>query len=109
MKDNDLPLVTIAAVGSDQTEGEDVEFTLTRQGVLSDPLTVNVTVTGGDDFISGTRPTTATFAADAATHTLTLTTEDDAPVDDDGMVVVEVTTGSGYRVGDPGSAAVALI
>ena len=108
VKDNDLPLVTIAAVGSDQTEGEDAEFTLTRQGVLSDPLTVNITVTGGDDFITGTRPTTATFAADAATHTLTLTTEDDAPVDDDGMVVVEVTTGSGYRVGDPGSAAVAL-
>ena len=108
VKDNDLPLVTIAAVGSDQTEGEDVEFTLTRQGVLSDPLTLNITVTGGDDFISGTRPTTATFAADAATHTLTLPTEDDAPVDDDGMVVVEVTTGSGYRVGDPGSAAVAL-
>ena len=41
VKDNDLPLVTIAAVGSDQTEGEDVEFTLTRQGVLSDPLTVD--------------------------------------------------------------------
>ena len=108
VKDNDLPLVTIAAVGSDQTEGEDAEFTLTRQGVLTDSLTVNITVTGGDDFITGTRPTTATFAADATTHTLTLTTEDDAPVDDDGVVVVEVTTGSGYRVGDPGSAAVAL-
>ena len=36
VNDNDLPLVTIAAVSSDQTEGEDVEFTLTRQGVLSD-------------------------------------------------------------------------
>ena len=108
VKDNDLPLVTIAAVGSDQTEGEDVEFTLTRQGVLSDPLTLNITVTGGDDFITGTRPTTATFATGAATHTLTLTTEDDAPVDDDGMVVVEVAAGSGYRVGDPVSAAVAL-
>ena len=108
VKDNDLPLVIIAAVGGDQTEGEDVEFILTRQGVLNDPLTVNITVTGGDDFSAGTRPTTATFAADTATHTLTLTTEDDAPVDDDGVVVVEVTTGSGYRVGDPGSAAVAL-
>ena len=108
VKDNDLPLVTIAAVGSDQTEGEDVEFTLTRQGVLSDPLTVNVSVTGGDDFITVTRPTTATFATGAATHTLTLTTEDDAPVDDDGEVTVEVTAGSDYRIGDPGSAAVAL-
>ena len=108
VKDNDLPLVTIAAAGSDQTEGEDVEFTLTRQGVLSDPLTVNVSVTGGDDFITGTRPTTATFATGAATHTLTLTTEDDAPVDDDGEVTVEVTAASGYRAGDPGSAAVAL-
>ena len=108
VKDNDLPLVTIAAVGSDQTEGEDAEFTLTRQGVLSDPLTVDISVTGGDDFISGTRPTTATFATGAATHTLTLPTEDDAPVDDDGAVVVEVAAGSGYRVEDPGSAAVAL-
>ena len=108
VKDNDIPLVTIAAVGSDQTEGEDVEFTLTRQGVLSDPLTVNVSVTGGDDFITGTRPTTATLATGAATHTLTLTTEDDAPVDDDGEVTVEITAASGYRAGDPGSAAVAL-
>ena len=108
VKDNDLPLVTIAAVGSDQTEGEDVEFTLTRQGVLSDPLTVNVSVTGGDDFITGTRPATATFATGAATHTLTLTTEDDAPVDDDGEVEVEITAASVYRAGDPGSAAVAL-
>ena len=108
VKDNDLPLVTIAAVGSDQTEGEDVEFTLTRQGVLSDPLTVDISVTGGDDFISATRPTTATFATGAAIHTLTVATEDDAPVDDDGAVVVEVTTGSGYRVGDPVSATVAL-
>ena len=108
VKDNDLPLVTIAAAGSDQTEGEDVEFTLTRRGVLSDPLTVNVSVTGGDDFITGTRPTTATFATGAATHTLTLSTEDDAPVDDDGEVTVEITAASGYRVGVPGSAAVAL-
>ena len=108
VKDNDLPVVIIAAVGSDQTEGEDVEFTLTRQGVLTVPLTVSITVTGGDDFITGTRPITATFATSAANHTLTLTTEDDAPVDDDGEVAVEVTAGSGYRVGDPGSAAVAL-
>ena len=108
VKDNDLPLVTIAAAGSDQTEGEDVEFTLTRRGVLSDPLTVSISVTGGDDFITGTRPATAAFATGAATRTLTLTTENDAPVDDDGEVEVEVTAGSGYRVGDPGSAAVAL-
>ena len=108
VKDNDLPLVTIVAVGSDQTEGESVEFTLTRQGVLSVPLTVSISVTGGDDFITGTRPATATFATGAATRTLTLTTVDDAPVDDDGEVAVEVTSGSGYRVGDPGSAAVAL-
>ena len=108
VKDNDLPLVTIAAVGSDQTEGESVEFTLTRQGVLSVPLTVDISVTGGDDFITGTRPATATFATGAATHTLTVATADDAPVDDDGEVVVEVAAGSGYRVGDPGSAAVAL-
>ena len=109
VKDNDLPLVTIAAVSSDQTEGGDVEFTLTRQGVLSDPLTVNVTVTGGDDFISGTRPTTATFATGAATHILTVATTDDVPVDDDDEVVVEVTTDSGYRVGDPGSATVSAV
>ena len=108
VKDNDLPLVTIAAAGSDQTEGEDVEFTLTRRGVLSDPLTVSISVTGGDDFITGTRPATATFATGAATRTLTLTTENDAPVDDDGEVAVEVASSSGYRVGDPGSAAVAL-
>ena len=108
VKDNDLPEVTITADHHDRTEGEDVVYTLTRDGYNRDSLTVGVSVTGGDDFVTGTRPTTVKFAAGSATATLTVSTENDTPVDDHDVVLAAITSGAGYRIGDPGSAGVTL-
>ena len=43
--DNDLPTVTIEAAEDRRVENEDAEFTLTRQGDPTDPLTVSLAVT----------------------------------------------------------------
>ena len=106
--DNDLPTVTIEAAHSERTEGEDVEFTLTRQGVLSVPLTVNVTVTGGDDYLTDEQPATAIFAEGTSSVTLSLPTEDDDPVQDRDTVTATVAAGDDYRAGDPATASVNL-
>ena len=110
VEDDDAPLVTIKAVHSDRTEGQDVRFTLTREGVLSDELTISISATGAASFISGARPTTVTFDEGNATADLTVATVDDDPVDPDALLVVAIFSINldDYRVGDPGSATVAL-
>ena len=108
VEDDDAPLVTIKAVHSDRTEGQDVRFTLTREGVLSDELTISIRATGAESFTSGARPTTVTFDEGNATADLTVATVDDDPVDPDALLVVAISNSYDYRVGDPGSATVAL-
>ena len=106
--DNDLPTVTVEAAQSDRKEGQDVEFTLTRQGDLSVPLTVNVTITGGGDYLTETPPQTVAFAEGSSTAPLSLPTEDDTPVDDDDTLTVTVAGGDGYQAGEPAAASVSL-
>ena len=108
VEDNDLPTVTITADHGSRTEGEDATFTVTRAGLLTDSLIVNVSVTGGDDFVSGTRPTSVTLAAGDATATLTVTTTNDDPVDSPDGLTAAITTSASYDVGDPGSAELTL-
>ena len=45
VQDDELPTVTIEAAEDRREENEDAEFTLTRRGDLTDPLTVNLAVT----------------------------------------------------------------
>ena len=106
--DNDLPTVTIEADHYDRIEGQDVTFTLTREGNLKVALAVDVSVTGGDDFITGTRPATVAFAQDASTASLTVSTENDAAEDEQDVVTAEITDDD-YAVGSPGSAGVTLL
>ena len=106
--DNDLPTVTIEAGQGDREEGQDVEFTLTRQGDLSVLLTVNVTITGGGDYLTEAPPQTVAFAEGASTASLSLPTEDDDPVDDDDTLTVTVAAGNDYQAGEPAAASVSL-
>ena len=108
VKDNDLPTVTIVPDHHDRTEGQDVTFTLTRRGNPTSPLTVKVSVTGGDTFITGTRPTTVQFPVGRHTTSLTLNTENDPGEDEHAIVRVEITADPGYTAGNPGSAEVTL-
>ena len=121
VKDDDLPVVTIEPVHEGRTEGESVEFTLTRAGLLDEALTVNVSVIQTSDntgveanFISGTVPTTMAFAAGSATATLTVSTSDDSLTEPHATIAAAITApGSGddddaYRLGDPASADVRI-
>ena len=95
------PLVSIAARTSPVTEGTAAEFTLTRTGSTDGELTVAVTVTGGDGFLSGAATTEAVFSAGEATVTLSLATEGDEVGEADGTVTVTITADvSKYRLGD---------
>ena len=118
VRDNDLPMVTIEAVHEGRTEGDSVKFTLSREGQLHQPLTVNFSVaqtsdseTEQADFIAGTPPSTATFAADSATATLTVRTSIDSVAEPHATITTSIIDEEedGYRAGDPGSASVRMI
>ena len=118
VRDNDLPVVTIEAVHEGRTEGDSVEFTLSREGQIDQPLTVNVSVeqtnvseTEQADFIAGTPPSTATFVADSATATLTVRTSIDSVAEPHATITATIidVEDDGYRAGDPGSASVRII
>ena len=95
--------VSIEPGPSPVTEGADVTFTLTRDGPPTAELTVNVSVTETGSMLSGARPTSATFAVGADMTTLTLTTEDDAPIEDPSTVTVTIEAGARYQAA-PGAA-----
>ena len=107
-----LPTVTVAAAtgGETVTEGTDAAFTLSRTGATTAALTVTVTVseTGSVLKDASAVPSSVTFAAGAATATLALATNDDDTDDDNGTVTVTLGTDTGYTVGDPGAATVAV-
>ena len=107
--DNDLRVVvSIAANQTAVTEGGTAAFTLTRVGELTAPLTVSVQVTERGVFLTDEVPTAATFAANAATATLLVTTDDDGHVEANGSVTATITSGA-YQIGAAASATVVVI
>ena len=107
--DNDLRVVvSIAADLAAVTEGGTAAFTLTRVGDLTAPLTVPVQVTERGVFLTDEVPTAATFAANAATATLLVATDDDGHVEANGSVTATITSGA-YQIGDAASATVVVI
>jgi Calx-beta domain/RTX calcium-binding nonapeptide repeat (4 copies) len=96
----------ISVVASDNIASETPTdlgvFTLTRTGVLTSALTVNYTVTGtaanGVDFTS--IPLTATFAANSATTTVTVTPTNDTIFEGatPETVILSLATGAGYTL-----------
>ena len=114
--DDDLPVVTIAADTDTGTvielEGA-VGFTLSRTGPTAATLTVTVEVTQQVDrdlLPDGAEAVrTVTFAVGSATTALRVTLDDDDLDDVNGTLTVEVQAGSGYTVGEPGSATVSVI
>ena len=107
-----LPAVTVAAAAGGETvpEGTDAAFTLSRTGSTTAALTVAVAVsqTGSVLQDASAVPSSVTFAADAATAPLALETDDDDTDDDAGTVTLTLGAGTGYTVGEPGAATVAV-
>ena len=105
--DNGLPTVTIEAAEDRRVENEDAEFTLTRRGDPTDPLTVNLAVTQEGDYLDGTPPSTVTFAAGDSETTLTVAVDNDNLAEVHGSVTVAISSGD-YITGNPGSATVEI-
>ena len=106
--DNDLLVVSVTTTQTVVEEGGTVEFTLTRIGDLTAPLTVPVRVTERGAFIADEDavPTEATFAANVTTTTLQVATVDDEVEEENGAVTVTITSGATHQVGDAAAATV---
>ena len=107
VRDDDVPVVTIAADAASVTEGASASFTLTANPVPAAPLAVSVTVATDGEYgiTAGTQTVTLPTTGSA---TLTLATTDDTTDEPDGSATVTVQTGSGYTVGTPASGTVAV-
>ena len=114
VNDNDravLPSISIAG-GSAVTEGGNAVFTVSANPAPTAALTVNLTVTddANSDFLAASNQgrQTVTFTAGAATATLTLPTQNDSTDEPNGSVTARVVNGTGYTVGRPSNATVAV-
>ena len=107
LRDDDVPVVTIAADAASVTEGGTAVFTLTASPAPAAALPVSVAVAtvGEYGITAGTQTVTLPTTGSA---TLTLATTDDTTDEPDGSVSVTVQTGSGYTVGTPASGTVAV-
>ncbi|MFM6663384.1 MAG: Calx-beta domain-containing protein [Microcystis panniformis] len=100
---DDLPSITLAvnplSVNEDGTTN--LIYTFTRDGSLTNPLTVNYTIggtaTNGTDY--GNIGTSVTFAANSSTATVTVDPKADATVESNETVALTLAPGTGYRIG----------
>ena len=102
------PVITIAPQKASVTEGDEVRFTLTASRALGANLTVDVDVAETGGFLTGAIPSQITIAGGDATAELILQTTDDIVDETNGSVTAEITTGTGYRVGNPSSGSVTV-
>ena len=105
------PVITVAG-GTGVTEGGDAVFTVSASPAPAANLTVSLAVAddGASDFLAtsdeGTK--TVTIVANQTSATLTFATEDDSTDEADGSVTATVSGGTGYTVGSPSTATVAV-
>ena len=101
VQDNDvIPVVSIAAVESPITEGEDAEFTITLSAAASIDLDIAVQITQSADFLAPQPVNNVHYQFEVGTvsRTLGVATEDDDVDEADGSVNVRVMPGEGYLV-----------
>ncbi len=97
-----LPVVSITA-GDTVSEGEDATFTLTATPApaTGNPVTVNLMLSARGEVISsgetGSRSVTIDHT-DRGTATITVSSEDDAVQEEDGIVIATVQDGTGYTI-----------
>ena len=104
-----LPVVSIAASATPVTEGTAAAFTLSRTGATDAAVTVTVSVSESEASVSGTPPTSVTFAAGSASATLSVPTVDDEAAEDASTVTATVSSGSGYTVDGTSRSAEAVV
>ncbi|MXY32966.1 MAG: fibronectin type III domain-containing protein [Boseongicola sp. SB0664_bin_43] len=102
------PEVSIEAAGSQVDEGASVGFMVSATPAPAESLTVNLTVSGGEAFLTGTIPTTATIVPGQTSAPVTLLTEDDVVDEPNGTVTVSVVSGDGYGLAAVTSAQISI-
>ena len=102
--------MTIEAVETVVTEGEEVPFTVTANPAPAANLVVSLMVTEtGDTLVdSESGSQNVTIEAEQTTATLTVTTDDDDKPEDDRTVTATVNNGTGYTIGSSKSAEVTV-
>ena len=107
-------VVTIAADTSPVSEGTDAVFTLTRTGITTAALTVDVTVTETGDMVAGTNEGSrmVTVMEGQTQATFTVATQNDDVDEADSVVTATVMadgdTPAAYNVGSPSQATVTV-
>ena len=110
---NNLPTVTIAATTPTASEAGPTSgaFTVTRNGCLVAPLTVNYSIggTAGNGVDYGTLTGSVTIPANATTAPITITPVDDAVPECSETVILTLSANAAYTVGSPSSATVTIL
>ncbi|MFM6645974.1 MAG: Calx-beta domain-containing protein [Microcystis panniformis] len=107
---NDDTSVTLAVSPASVTEDgtTNLVYTFTRNGVTTNPLTVNYTLGGtatlNTDYTRTGTNNTVTFAAGSSTATVTVDPTADTIVEPDETVILTLAAGTGYTVGTPNAA-----
>nr|WP_287696969.1 glycosyl hydrolase family 18 protein [Microcystis sp. M058S1] len=102
---NDDTSVTLAVSPASVTEDgtSNLVYTFTRNGVTTNPLTVNYTLGGtatlNTDYTRTGTNNTVTFAAGSSTATVTVDPTADTIVESDETVILTLASGTGYTVG----------
>ena len=106
------PTVSIAAADDAVYEGTDVEFRLTRNGPVIDPLIVDVEVVDRGDFLeaeTGTQTLAAAFETGKATTWLTLSTLNDIDYEAHAQVTGTIHHSSDYTVSSTNNSATVMV
>ncbi|MGJ0606845.1 Calx-beta domain-containing protein [Cylindrospermopsis raciborskii] len=100
---NDDTQVTLAVSPTTVTEDgtNNLVYTFTRTGVISNDLTVNYTIggTANNSVDYGSIGTSVTFAAGSSTATVTVDPTADTTVESDETVILTLASGTGYTIG----------
>jgi hypothetical protein len=106
-----IPVVTVERVVDTWEDGREGRFHFTRTGDLTDPLTVNYTISGsatadeGYEELSGT----VEFAAGESEVEVVVTPIDDTDADPDEEVTVTIDTSANYVVGTIATASMLIV
>ena len=89
-------------------EGDTAKFYIESSAVLKTSLVIDISVTGGSNFIVETAPTEVTIPAGENEVILELATDDDSQVESSETITVTVQDGTGYNVATGGGASTSI-
>ena len=108
VRDNDVPVVQISG-GTKISEGGTANFTLTARPRPASPIQVTVAVSQSGNFAASGAIGQQTVSIDTnGNGVLKVGTVSDGVDEDDGVITATLNAGTGYRVGAPATATIAV-